>query len=302
MKRAAAPRLLARSLAVALCLTGCGATDRAIPAATARPMRVMSMNLCTDQLVLALLPPERIASVTWLARDPGSSLMAAEAQKVGINYGLAEDVIEQKPDLVIAGSFTTPATRGMLKRLHYPMIEAGFASSFDDVRALTRQIAAAVGEKARGETMIARMDRTLAGLARDPAPKLRVASWDRIGFSAAKGTLQDAILEAAGARNIANEPPATSYGKPDAEVLLKTAPALLVQGSPYAHEPSLGDLVEQHRVVRRYWGKDRMLTMPQAYYACGTPQIADAAVALRDQMRRAAAAARAPLPFAGRTQ
>ena len=32
-------------------------------------LRVMSISLCTDQLLLALLPPERITSVTWLAHD-----------------------------------------------------------------------------------------------------------------------------------------------------------------------------------------------------------------------------------------
>lgn len=294
------PGIIALVLAAALPTLVGGAGRHAPPASPSKPMRVMSMNECTDQLVLALLPPGRIASVTWLSRDPGSSLMATEARKVGVNYGLAEDVIEQQPDLVIAGSSTTPATRAMLKRLRYPMIEVGFANGFDDVRALTRQVAAAVGEPARGEAMIARMDRTLAALDRDPAPRLRVASWDRIGFSAAKGTLQDAILEAAGARNVANEPPASGYGEPDAEVLLLTAPALLVQGSPFAHQPSLGDMIEQHRIVRRYWGKERTLTVPQAYYVCGTPQIADAIVSLRSQMRRAAAAARTPLPFAGR--
>lgn len=268
----------------------------------AKPLRVMSMNMCTDQLLLSLLPPERIASVTWLSRDRGSSLMADAAMKVGVNYGLAEDVIRQKPDLVIAGNFTTPATRGMLKRIGYPMIEVGYANNFDDIRAQTRQIARAVGEPERGEALIADMDRKLAGLARDPAPKLRVASWDRSGFSASKGTLQDEILQAAGARNVVNEPPASIYGKPDAEVLLRTAPQLLVQGSAYVAEPSLGDIVEQHRIIRQYWKKGRMLTVPQAYYVCGTPQIADAALSLRDQMRRAADSAREPLPFAERRQ
>jgi len=265
-----------------------------------KPMRIMSMNMCTDQLLLSLLPPERIASVTWLSRDRGSSLMADAAMKVGVNYGLAEDVIRQKPDLVIAGSFTTPATRGMLKRIGYPMIEVGYANNFDDIRAQTRQIAKAVGEPERGEALIADMDRKLAILAQDRAPALRVASWDRSGFSASAGTLQDEILRVAGARNVVNEPPASIYGKPDAEILLLTAPDLLVQGSPYAAEPSLGDMVEQHRVIRQYWKKGRMLTVPQAYYVCGTPQIADAALSLRDQMRRSAVAVRAPLPFAER--
>ncbi|MEM9912788.1 MAG: ABC transporter substrate-binding protein, partial [Pseudomonadota bacterium] len=94
---------------LALLLAGCAAAGTDVPGATQRPMRVMSMNLCTDQLVLALLPPERTASVTWLSRLPGQSLLVEEASQVGVNYALAEEVIDQRPDLVLAGKFTNPA-------------------------------------------------------------------------------------------------------------------------------------------------------------------------------------------------
>lgn len=286
--------LLAAALPTPLGSAAVPGLDGALPS---RPVRVMSMNLCTDQILLELLPPERIASVTWIARNPAASLMVEEARRVPTNDGQAEEVIRQKPDLVIAGSFTTPAVRGMLKRLNYPMIEVDDAYSLDDVRRVTRQIAAAVGEPARGEVLIARMDGTIAELQRDPAPKMRVAYWDRSGFSASRGTLQDSLLELAGGRNVANEPPASGYAQPDAEVLLQSAPDLLVRGSSAVRTPSLGDDVTLHRVVRRHWGSERMLTIPQAYYVCGTPRVVEAARLLRDQMRRAAAGvALAPLP------
>ena len=96
-------------------LAGCTEPSGSRSQAAAKPVHVMSMNQCTDQLVLALLPPERIASVTWLSRDPDGSLMFREAARVDINHGMSEEVLRQKPDLVIAGAFTTPATRGLLK-------------------------------------------------------------------------------------------------------------------------------------------------------------------------------------------
>lgn len=275
------------------------APPHAVPAHR-KPLRVMSVNLCTDQLLLALLPPDRITSVTLLSHDPGSSLMAAEAQRVGVNHGLVEEVIRDRPDLVIASPFSTPGLRAMLKRLGYPMIEIGSANSFDDIRAFTRQLAAAVGEPERGEALIAAMDARLAALAREPHAIYRVAGWDRFGFSAAKGTLQDAIFEAAGAINIAAEPPVSGYGHPDAEVLLEAAPPLLIQGSPGARQPSLSDDVELHRIVRRYWTQQgRMLTIPEAYYVCGTPRAAEAVGLLRGELRRAATQAHTPLPFKG---
>lgn len=283
-----------------LLLGGCNGPAPVAPkppsASASKPMRVMSLNLCTDQLLLALLPPSRIASVTWLARDPSGSLMATQAMQVSVNHGHAEDVLAQKPDLVIAGTFTTPALRAMLKRLGYPLIEVEDAGNVDGVRTITRQVAAVLGETARGEALIAHMDRQLADLARDPGPPIRVAAWDQSGFSAGQGTLYDTVLTAAGATNVAHESAALGYRKPDVEVLLKTAPAVLIRGSRDAHIAGLGDGVTRHRLVRRYWDGPRTVTIPQAYYACGTPMVADAAIALRGELRRALPLAR-PLPF-----
>ncbi len=298
-----APRPVAGTLAAVLCLAGCNTAAPAIPAAAKKPLRVMSVNLCTDQIVLALLPPERITSVTWLSRDPGSSIMAREAARVPINHGWAEEVIREKPDLVIVSPFATPGLRGMLKRLNYPTLEVGAASNFDDIRALTRQVAAAVGERARGEALIAKMDAELAALARAPHRTYRLAAWDRFGFGAGKGTLQGAVFTAAGAVNVADAPPTSGYGRPDAEVLLEAAPPLLVEGSPYVAAASLGDNIETHRLVREYWSSTgRLLVVPQAYYSCGAPRVGEAVGLLRKRLQQAAPQTDTPLPFAGARQ
>lgn len=273
------------AVALAFALAACGAGQPAVPRATPRPLRVMSANLCTDQLVLALLPPARIASVTWLARDPASSLMARAATAVAINHGSAEEVLAQRPDLVLAGASATPALRGVLHRLGYPLVEVDDATDLAGVRRVTREVAAAVGERARGEALIAQMDATLADLTRHPAPPIRVAAWDRTGFAAGAGTLFDAILTAAGARNVARDAGGFGGRHPDVEELLRADPALLIQGS--RETASLGDDLARHRLVRRRWA-GRTLTVPQASYACGTPMIADAALRLRTQLRAAA--------------
>jgi len=39
--------------------------------AAATPQRVMSLNLCADQLLLALLPEQRIVSLSWLSQTEG---------------------------------------------------------------------------------------------------------------------------------------------------------------------------------------------------------------------------------------
>lgn len=269
----------------------------AAPAAAATPPpRVMSINTCTDQLVLALLPPERITSVTWLSRDASLSRMAVEARRVGVNHGAAEEVVRDRPDLVVAGAYTTPATRALLARLHFPVLVVQPEDDFADIRRNVRLVARAVGEAARGEALLARMDATLARLARDRAPPLRVAAWDGAGFSAAPHSLYGAILTAAGAHNVAGEAGVSAAGAPEVEALLAAAPQLLVAGRPGLEKPGRRSDTAHHPLVRRFWG-DRTLIVPQSAYVCGTPFSADAAADLRDQMRARLAQARTPLAF-----
>jgi iron complex transport system substrate-binding protein len=128
----------------------------------------------------------------------------------------------------------------------------------------------------------------MADLAREPGPPIPVIAWDRTGFSAGEGTLYDAILSSAGARNLIRAPATLSYRKPDIELLLQADPVLLVQGSMDQRSPSVSDDAVRHRLVKRFWG-DRTLIIPQAYYVCGTPMLGDAAVRLRSDLRKAAA-------------
>ena len=261
-------------------------------AAHARVLRVMSISDCGDQLVLALLPPSQITSVTWLSRDPTLSVMARAAASTPVNHGQAEEVLRDHPDLVVAGAYTTPATRALLKTLRVPMLELGPTNSFDDIRGQTRAVAAAVGARGRGEALIADMDAVLHELAADPGPPLRVAAWDGAGFAAAPGSMHDALLRAAGARNVAAE-----RGGPagaGVERLLATRPDLLVEDEPGAERPGLRSAVLDSPVVRRLWG-GRTVYLPARDYVCGTPFSAVGALALRDQMR-ARAARVGPLP------
>src|ERR1700731_2565225 len=157
-----------------------GSTPLGSTPATAAPgpQHVMSLSMCTDHLLLELLPPQRIASVTYYSRDPSNSYQWPQAAKVPVNWGTAEEVLAEKPDLVLAGTYTTPATRSLLKTLGWPLFEVPPAVDFGEIRAVTRQAARALKEEAAGEALIAKMDSTLSQLAASkPAQTMRVAAW-----------------------------------------------------------------------------------------------------------------------------
>ena len=216
------------------------------------------------------------------------------AERVRINHGLAEEVVRDHPDLVIAGSYSTPATRALLLKLHYPLLVLEPADSFEAIRRQVRTVASALSETERGRALIAHMDAALIRLHAERGPPLRVAAWDGAGFSAAPGTLYDTLLKAAGARNVTAQTQGRNGSTPEVEKLIATAPQLLVAGAPAFQRPALQTDVARHPLVRRYWS-DRTLTVPLSAYQCRDAILGRrGAVASRPDARKACPGEDAP--------
>jgi iron complex transport system substrate-binding protein len=249
--------------------------------AQAKPQRVMSLNGCTDLLVLQMVPKARVVSVTYRARDAARAFAPGLADGIPTNDGRAEEVVAFRPDLVVAGRFTTPATRALVRRARIPLVELDDANSFADIRRIVRELGAATGEPARAEAMIARMDAVLADLAARPPSRVRtVAAWSGGGAVPGRGSLADAVIVAAGAVNIAARTDDARYGDFDVEALLRARPDALLQGDPRLTHPALRVEQGRHPLVRRLYA-GRTIATPESLYACGLPQTADAALALR---------------------
>ena len=140
-----------------------------------------------------------------------------------------------------------------------------------------------MGEKARGEMLIARMDAQLAALAAAHPPRaIRVAGWGGGGYVPGHGTLFDAVLQAAGARNIAYAPD----GFYDVESLLAARPDILAFGDDYGDTPSLRGDQNEHPVLMTLFAH-RRITYPAALFGCGVPESAMAAAQLRAALLQA---------------
>jgi iron complex transport system substrate-binding protein len=259
----------------------CGMT-----ASAQTPQHVMSLSMCTDAMLLDLLPPSRIAAITFLSRDPNNSFLWPQAAKVPITYGSAEEVLADRPDFVLAGTYTTPATRMLIKKIGIPMLEVPAANNFAEIRASTRSVAHALGEDALGEALIAKMDVTLQALAATkPQRMIRVAGWNGGGSVPGRGTLFDAILTAAGGVNVASSD-GEGDGSFDLEQLLEARPDVLAYGSDTSAAPSLHSDEALHPLLLKLYA-GRRISYPSALYSCGVVESADAAVALRASLLKA---------------
>ena len=272
----AVTRILAL-LAMLLPLSG-GATPSA---AQERPSRIVSMNLCTDQLLMLLADRERIASVSYLAANPRSSAMADQAQGLHLNHGLAEEILPLEPDLVIAGVFTTRPTVHLLRKLGYRVIDQPVANDLDDVRANVRRIAEAIGEPGRGEDLIAAFDARLAAVPPAEARRPRLALYWANGFTSGQGTLAQAIVTAAGLHNLAADLGISGTWQLPLETLLAANPDALVTGRAREH-PALANETFRHPALQRRFAGRPQLRIEDKYWICGTPSVATAIEGLAD--------------------
>ena len=281
-----------RALALALFLAALAfAGTAAPPVSAAPPQRVVSLNVCSDQLLMLLAAPERIAAVSYLATDPEISVLAEAAQAFTPTTGRLEEVLELQPDLVLAGTFTTRPTVFALRRLGLPVVELPPARSFADIRANLRQIAALLQVPARAERLIGEFDSALAdieegvGNAGPEGLRPRVAVYGANGWSAGPGSLRHVVLEAAGLRNLVTEALIGTRSHLPLEVLVAARPEVIVTSQRAPQAPALAEALLSHPAFLELRDHSRFVAIPQALWTCGTPFVAEA-------VRRLAEAAR----------
>jgi iron complex transport system substrate-binding protein len=237
------------------------------------------MNLCTDQMVLLLAGRDRIASISWLGADPAESPLAELAKGLSINHGLAEEVIAAKPDLVLAGRYTTGFAKAMLRRLHYPVVEIDSPNTIADIAVTFRAVGAAVAERERAEALLAGMERRLKDVSRRAAGQIAGSAivYDANGFTVGRPGLADDVMTLLGLRNRAPDLGIGAYGQVPLESMLAVRPDHIIHLVYRPGEPSMASAAINHPALRGSRHDRRPVEIMGHMFTCGTPLIADAA-------------------------
>src|ERR1700733_10271111 len=257
-----------RGIGAAIVLLLCMGQAMAAP-----PHRIMSLTVCTDELLMDLAPPSRIDSISYLSREKAALKLWPEAARLPVNHNSAEEILTERPDLVLTLVYASTDMRGLLEKSGIRFLEVPQAGNFDQIRAVTRMVGDAIGEHERAEQLIARMDATLRELATGkPKQTIRVAGWGGGGFVPGGDTLFNAVLDKAGGGNIARR---DSYY--DVESLIAAKPDILAFADDYIDTPSLRRDQDDHPLLMRLFA-NRRVVYPAAYFGCGTPESAGAAL------------------------
>lgn len=244
--------------------------------AEARPLRVMALDQCADQYVLALRPDAELA-LSPRADDPDAWLREAAAGRSRVRPTL-EAAIAFKPDVVVRYWGGEPRLLARLEATGVRVVTIDDATDFNGVRSNIRVVAQALEASGRGEALAARMDAMLRRATPESVTPRRSALYLTAGgFTAGKGTLVDAILGAAGFANAAAGP---FFAPVSVERIALFPPARFVLGF---FDQVRGDWrgPGRHPVVQRA-AKDRVAArLPAAVLTCPAWFAADAAEMLK---------------------
>lgn len=256
------------------------------------PKRVVSMNVCTDQLTMLVAGEGQLHSVSYLAGDPSTSVLAGQAGRYQLNHGLAEEIFLMHPDLVIAGTYTTRTTVDLLRRLGIRVEEFAPENSIDDIRASLTRMGDLLGRPERAAELVAELDRGLSELAANRPPDRTVALYYANSYTSGTGTLVDAVVDAAGLVNLADRLGIVGTAELPLELLVLAAPDLVAGDEARYARPALAQEIFVHPAFKALLSKARPVVVPSPYTICGAPFTLEAARILQDAARKPAEAPR----------
>lgn len=167
-------------LIISLVITACGALQSEAPAGSgmktvvdangnkvvipAKPKRIVSLTLGTDELLLDMVEPERIIAVTSLADDVGISHVVEKSKKIknkiqGVPS--AEQILALKPDLVIIADWWSLNILDSLREMNIPVYVYKTPYNVEAIKVSVEEVAGVVGEEKTGKALIAEMEKDL---------------------------------------------------------------------------------------------------------------------------------------------
>ena len=273
---------------LALCMTLCAgaaqAQDTQKDTQKDAPKRVVSFNLCADQLVLALADPSQIAGLSPYAADPALSVMADKARQFRKLDWQAESTIALQPDLVFVGPNDRSVTRRMLVSQGLRVVEAGFVSDLDSARRQISEMAALLGHQERGEKLLADLERArsrLAAASRKGGETALVV--ERGGYTQGPASLAATLLSEAGLKPPPGAP-AGYGGFIPLEKFLVLKPDLVFLKDPPRAATDQGAMFLVHPAMRDLYPPERRVALPTRYTMCGGPALIAAFDYMADAM------------------
>lgn len=232
-------------------------------------------------MLVELVPPARIAAISHYSKDPAATSIPLEiARGFRTTNGTAEEVIALRPDLVVATSFTPPATRSAIDRAGIRALYLDSPTTIAASRAQVLELAGAVGAPAAGAAMVRRIDAGVAAASFE-APPVPALLWIGGTMVSGGGTLLHEMMTRAGFRDAAADYGLRFTGDLPIETVVAHPPRVMLV--PDARDDRTAAL--RARALKASGAQVMQAHFPRDLINCGGPVIPRAMARLAEVRR-----------------
>ena len=130
-----------------------------------KPQRILTVSAGTDELMLGLVEPERMAAINESLADREHTNIPWVCDRIPTvipRSPSVEQIAALHPDLVVVTPWMPRENIDAIRELNVPVLVCKSAATMEDIHDNIRLYAAAVGEVERGEKLIGMMEEKLA--------------------------------------------------------------------------------------------------------------------------------------------
>ena len=233
--------------------------------------QVISLNLCTDQLLMALADPGQIAALSPLARDPLLSNMAEEAQTFRIIKPRSETLLQIQPDLVLTAPYEHRLTRQILTNHRIEIMTMGVWTSLEAGKEQIRQLARRLGHIDRGQMLINRIDEAMSRVVPVSTARSMLEIERRLYAPGTQSLVADLVRQW-GLTNHADRLGVGQGGFVALERLLGDRPDVLLVTDSSPMVEDMGIALLRHPAPNTVFDEKRRIGIPTRLSLCGGPQ------------------------------
>jgi len=223
-------------------------------------LRVVSLNLCTDEYLLLLARPSEIASVSRLSHDPADSSQWRLGRRFPVNRGDLEGALRTRPTLLLTMGGGGRSTALIAKQMGIRTVNLIFPATIDDVERNIVQVATALGDHHRATPWQQRLSR----LRRTPAITRDAIFLGNGGNSVGAQSVEAQWMSLAGLRQRA-----LPGGRASLELLATRPPAILLRSVYRRAERSVGQAWLDHPLARPK--RSRIISIDGRPWTCAGP-------------------------------
>lgn len=271
--------------------------------ASGRVTSAISVDYRGDEILLSLLPAEKVSALSLDADNPEMSNIVSQAASVPFRLDMnVERILSLRPDVVVVGQVSQEDPLSLLGAAGVRVIRLNPGNTLAEIRENIISVANGVGEPEAGLRLVEDMNRRLETIREatkglDHPRALYVYIGGASTETAGKGTYIDELLEIASARNVAKEVGVQSWGALPVEKAIEMNPEVIIYADSTGRDKTLDSVPTPELAHNPVWQDiqavktGRVYRMPGRFLFCATHfnvKTAEAmATVLHPEIRRA---------------